>query len=167
MALLAKSGSRETDCSSTTKSWAGHFNDFRSARIRAPSASISSKIQKNKFGAVLVWKEFFWIFRRAVSHGRRETDGCAGTAAERQVVVETAPRWRHHVAIVHLVGQGVGRRRRRRCVVNRRTARSGLLFLHHPAPLGPGVLEPNLSKWNRKFNSNSIEIISKKLSRFF
>jgi len=158
MALLAKSGSHEIDCSSTTKRGRVTSTCNRPAR----SASISSKIQNN-FGAVLVSKEF-WIWR--VSHGRRETDWSAGTAAERQVVVQTAPRWRHHVAIVHLVGQGVGRWRRRSCViVNRRTARAGLLFLHHPAPLGPGVLEPNLSKIEQKFNFNSFSTKLRRLLR--
>ena len=67
MALLAKSGSRETDCSSTTKSWAGHFNDFRSARIRAPSASISSKIQKTNLAPFWFERNFFEYFG-ALSH---------------------------------------------------------------------------------------------------
>ena len=87
MALLAKSGSRETDCSSTTKSWAGHFNDFRSARIRAPSASISSKIQKTNLAPFWFERNFFEFSARRLTWAkgnRRMRWNCRWTTGRRR-----------------------------------------------------------------------------------
>ena len=62
MALLAKSGSRETDCSSTTKSWAGHFIRFPIGPY--PRAERINFVQNSKTNLAPFWFErnFFEYF---------------------------------------------------------------------------------------------------------